>query len=251
MRNERLANLMQAAGYSVTRLAVEVGVDAKTVERWVTQGRTPHSRTRQRAAEVLGCSAPQLWPDLTVSAVDAGADELVGVYAQRRDVPVQLWRSLMRSATRSVEVMAYAATFLSDQVSDMGHEMRELGDAGVRVRLLYGDPACAAVARRATEEGVSGLSGRIDLVLRYVSAAMDHPNVEVRLHESTLYTSLFRFDDDLLVNPHILGSPAGDNPVLHFRLRDERLTGSWVRSFEQCWDGGEPLSSWPRRKDGR
>ncbi|MEV4093607.1 helix-turn-helix domain-containing protein [Streptosporangium saharense] len=39
--NERLRSALVTAGITVRQLAEEVGVDPKTVERWVSTGRTP------------------------------------------------------------------------------------------------------------------------------------------------------------------------------------------------------------------
>ena len=35
---------------------------------------------------------------------------------------------------------------------------------------------------------------------------MDRPGIEVRLHATTLYNSLYRFDQSLLVNTHAYGA---------------------------------------------
>lgn len=247
MRNERLAQMLQSSGMSTVRLAADVGVDPKTVERWVTLGRLPRPAHRSQIAEVLRCPVAHLWPSIeTVGGRASVGDDLIAMYRQRREVPTAVWRSLLHSAKNRVDIMAYAATFFADQVSDLGREFRELGEAGVMVRLLFGDPASAAVSARAAEEGVSGLAGRIDLVLRYVSAALGQPNVEVRLHDTVLYASMFRFDEEILVNPHALGSPAGDNPVLHMRDRSDGVAGAWLQSFDRVWSSATPITSWPR-----
>ncbi|GEM_PF-1427495 len=33
----------------------------------------------------------------------------------------------------------------------------------------------------------------------------------MRLHSTTLYSSLFRYDDEIMVNPHAYGEPALDD----------------------------------------
>jgi len=48
----------------------------------------------------------------------------------------------------------------------------------------------------------------------------DVEGCEVRLHSTTLYASLFRYDDEILVNPHAYGEPGSANPVLHLRRID-------------------------------
>ena len=79
--------------------------------------------------------------------------------------------------------------------------MRRKAEDGVQVRLLYGDPESDAVALRGAEEGIGdGLAARIRLALGYMREAFDEPGVSVRLHGTTLYNSLYRYDDELLVN---------------------------------------------------
>lgn len=40
------------------------------------------------------------------------------------------------------------------------------------------------------------------------------PGLNIRTHDTTLYTSIFRVDDAMIVNFHIYGSPGRNNPVL-------------------------------------
>lgn len=37
------------------------------------------------------------------------------------------------------------------------------------------------------------------------------------MHSTTLYNSIFRADDELLINTHVCGSPAANSPVVHIR----------------------------------
>ena len=41
------------------------------------------------------------------------------------------------------------------------------------------------------------------------------PGVELRLHRAILYNSIYRADDQLLVNQHTYGIPAAHAPVFH------------------------------------
>lgn len=47
--NERLRAAMMKSGLGLAELAEAAGVDPKTCERWVTQGRVPHRLNAQRA----------------------------------------------------------------------------------------------------------------------------------------------------------------------------------------------------------
>ena len=48
--NERLRGSIASAGLRPAELAEAVGVDAKTVERWITKGRLPHRTHRMAVA---------------------------------------------------------------------------------------------------------------------------------------------------------------------------------------------------------
>ena len=101
------------------------------------------------------------------------------------------------------------------------------------MRLILGDPDSDAVRRRGEEEGIGdGLAARVRLGLMYLRDAIGAPRVELRFHATTLY----RFDDDLLVNAHVYGAPAAHSPVLHLR----RLPGGQQfdhhqASFKRVW----------------
>src|SRR4051812_6487279 len=87
--NHRLRNALLAAEMTQTALAEAVGVDAKSVERWITKDRQPHPRTRAAVARVLGFDETYFWPALLGSAASIGAAraELVQVWPTRNDVP--------------------------------------------------------------------------------------------------------------------------------------------------------------------
>jgi hypothetical protein len=44
--------------------------------------------------------------------------------------------------------------------------------------------------------------------------------VELRLHDTALYNSVYRFDDEMLVNVHAYGILAAYTPVMHLRQVD-------------------------------
>jgi hypothetical protein len=69
------------------------------------------------------------------------------------------------------------------------------------------------------------------------------PNIEVRLHRTFLYNSIYRADDQLLVNQHAYGIHASRAPVfcLHKCERSD-MTAAYVASFEQIWSTARPIS---------
>ncbi|MBO0808579.1 MAG: XRE family transcriptional regulator, partial [Actinobacteria bacterium] len=115
---------------------------------------------------------------------------------------------------------------------------------GVQVRLCFGDPGSQAVAVRDREEGVGGtLAAKIGSALTYYRSLMDLDRIELRLHSTTLYASLFRYDDEILANPHTYGEAASANPVLHLRRLDGgTVAAAYMASFERVWATAMPWS---------
>lgn len=65
----------------------------------------------------------------------------------------------------------------------------------------------------------------------------------MRLHAATLYASLFRYDDEIIVNPHAYGEPASANPCLHLRRLDGGVVAQhYMTSFNRVWDSAMPWS---------
>jgi transcriptional regulator with XRE-family HTH domain len=64
MPNEQLRSAMAAAGVDYADIARELGVDPKTVERWVEGGRVPYDRHRRALAALLDEGERSLWPEL-------------------------------------------------------------------------------------------------------------------------------------------------------------------------------------------
>jgi transcriptional regulator with XRE-family HTH domain len=60
--NVHLRDAVMASGIEIAELARRIGVDPKSAQRWITQGRVPHPRHRWKACEILGCSESELWP---------------------------------------------------------------------------------------------------------------------------------------------------------------------------------------------
>lgn len=243
MANERLRRAIHEAGLQIEDVAEHVEIDVKTAERWITKGRLPHARNRARTAQLLHVDEVDLWPEVTDERRGRGDQELVRLYSHRGDVPHERWYELLERARQEVDVLVYAGLFLADGRSDLSELVQRKARDGVRVRLLYGDPGSEAVAVRGAEEGIGeGLAARIRLALGYMREAFEEPNVTVRLHATTLYNSIYRYDDELLVNAHAFGVAARQSPVLQLRRSDGgELFNYYMTSFERVWDSARPL----------
>ena len=230
-----LARALRGAGLTVTDVAARLAVDPKTVERWLG-GRVPYPRHRAAVAQLTGWSLRDLWPE-TVPSVEAGVgDELRTSYPHRSAVPADAWRVLFNRAQREIGILAYSALFLAEDAA-VQTVLRAKASAGVRVRILLGDPNGSQVGRRGADEGIHDvMRARILNTLVLFKPLTEDAPVDLRVHDTALYNSIYRGDDDLLVNPHVYGQPASHAPVLHLRVaRADGMAATYLDSFERVW----------------
>jgi hypothetical protein len=241
-RNQRLHDAIRQSGRTVEDLAQAIETNPKTVERWVTTGRVPHPNSRERLASLLGVPAALLWPE--TPAAMHGATELIGVYKTRSELSPATIGSLVNDAHRRIDLLAYAALWLWDTVPGFANALARKAAHGLEVRICLGDPDSAAVCLRGDEEGIGeGLAYRCRTAATYAAAIDRTDGGAVRLSGANLYASIFRFDDDVLVNFHLWGNPASESPVFHFQLRDDDgIAANAIRSFERVWEFASPLS---------
>ena len=108
MANERLRAALARNRLTVASFAGALGVDPKTVERWITKERTPHRRTVFAASSLLKEDPAYLWPDFGRRVVtDETHGEIVTVYTERSTVPNSLWLTLLQTAQTNVNILLY------------------------------------------------------------------------------------------------------------------------------------------------
>lgn len=233
MVNERLRRAMFRAGHSVNTLAEAAEVSEKTAQRWLSGTVTPFPRTRYRVAALLREDEGYLWPHAVNGASLAGA-ELAATYPRRTDVPAHLWTELLRGAQRDIDVLAFAGLFLTEEHSAWMPTLTAKATSGVRVRLLLGDPAGVQLVARDKEHAIGGgVAGRVSAVLAYYRQL--EGVAELRLHDTPLYNSIYRFDGEMLVNVHAYGILAAHTPVMYLRRTDGAFFNTYVESFERVW----------------
>jgi hypothetical protein len=244
MPNERLRAALLEHGLTPSKLGDEIGVDHKTVERWITLGRLPYRRHRYAVAARLAVDEAYLWPDaLSREQVAAASDsEVLAIYPHRSDVPRDTWERLFQLAEREIGVLVYAGLFLAEDAA-LQKILAGKARTGVRVRILLGDPGSPQVAERGANEGIEGaVATKIRNVLVLYRALRETEGVEFRFHQTILYNSIYRGDDQLLVNAHVYGLPAARAPVWHLRrVAGGEVAGIYLESFEQVWDQAVPV----------
>ncbi|MEJ2862602.1 XRE family transcriptional regulator [Actinomycetospora flava] len=244
MANERLRDALMHAGHSTATAADEVGVDAKTVERWLTQDRVPYPRHRGALAALVDRSESYLWPDALPAQRQkkAATSEIVEAFPHRSDVPLRLWDDLLQRSSARIDVLVHAGQFLHERAGFIS-TVKAKAEAGVDVRIAFGAPESAATELRSTEErlGPGVLGARIRYGLASYRPLRHTAGVEFRFHETTLYNSIFRFDDEMIVNMHVFGVPGPHAPAMHLRkLAAGDVFDTYERSFVAVWEQSKP-----------
>lgn len=240
--NEPLRQALIRARLREDDVAAHLGVDPKTVRRWV-KGRVPYPNSRAALADLVGVDEADLWPDaggpLTART---RPDELGAVYPHRWAIPRDTWRRFFESAEREIGILAYSALFLAEDAGLLGI-LADKANRGVRVRIALGDPDSACVAQRGQEEGIGdAMVAKVRNALTlYRAALVEVDNVDIRLHQTTLYNSIYRADGQVMVNQHAYGLLASNTPVFCFCEFDSGdMIAAYLDSFEQVWSTAKP-----------
>ncbi len=238
MSNERLRAAILQSRLSLIEIAERLGVDPKTVHRWLA-GRVPHPRHRYALAAALDHDEEYLWPSATrsESSADAAAAEIMAAFPFRADVDPAHWWSLISKARQQIDLLGFTLYFLPQQHPQLISVLQEKCRAGCTVRLVLADPESQYVKlREAEEQDPITLTARIETSRRAFRPLLDAPGAELRYQDAPLYSSVFRFDDEMFVTPHLYATPGNRAPLLHLRrLGPNGLFSRFAAHFEAIW----------------
>jgi transcriptional regulator with XRE-family HTH domain len=239
--NELLRRVMLQAGLREDDLAARLGVDPKTVRRWLN-GRVPYPHNRAAIADLLSAEEADLWPGASgtlTARVRPG--ELDTVYPHRWAVPREIWIRFFASAEREIGILAYSALFLAED-AEILRIFANKGRAGVSIRIALGDPEGRHAAESGNQEGIGdAMAAEIRNALTLYRSVAELENVEIRLHQTVLYNSIYRADDQLLVNQHAHGIPAAHAPVFSLHgTEGGEMAALYFDSFERVWATAVP-----------
>jgi hypothetical protein len=243
MPNERLRATLLDSEYNERLLADDLGLDHKSVQRWITRDVTPRRSTAHRAAKLLGVSPAWLWPGLEAERESASQAEIVTLYPHRSEVPRHLWLDLLTAATRRVWLYANASLFLPEENLESIGIIRRKAESGTQVRILLADPDSQQCIKRGVEERLfDAIPARVRMALSYYAPLAGVPGVDFLLQKETLYNSIFVYDDEMLVNQHVYGAYGYMAPILHLRrMEGGDFFDMYVRSFESVWEVSSPV----------
>ena len=231
-----LSRALRSAGLDVVDVAARLNVDPKTVDRWLS-GRLPYPRHRAALVTLTGWVERDLWPGIDAREQEApDTSDILMTYTQRCSVPPETWRKLFDGAEHEIGILAYSGLFLAE---DGGVQaiLRDKARAGIRVRIALGDANGVHVAQRGADERIDHMMpARIRNALVLFQPLTDQPGVSLRLHDTVLYNSIYRADDELMVNTHAYGCAASGSPVLHLRrVAEDGMAATYLDSFERVW----------------
>jgi hypothetical protein len=241
---------MQSAKMSPRKLALEVGVSSKTVERWMADAELiPHARNRQDASRALGVDVVMLWPKAVADRLKTGTDrEIVHSYPYRSACPSTVWSDLIADSTNDMFFAGFTNYFLWTQQPAFAATLRAKAAGGCRVRFLLGDPECDVTRQREEVEDVPlTVSTRIKITLGELAKLGPVEGVETRFSTaqdaaSHVALSVFRFDDEALVTPHLARLVGHDSPLLHLQRHGEGgMFDRFAEHAEELWARATPV----------
>ena len=253
MANERLRKTLTESDYDERALAEELGLDPKSVQRWITREVTPRRTMAHRAAKLLNVPAAWLWPELDSEREAGSQAEIVALYPHRSETPKHLWLDLLSAANSTVWLYANASLFIAEDNPGSIDIIRAKAESGVDVRLLMADPDSPECAKRGVEEQLfDAIPARVRMALSYYAPLAAVAGVDFRLQQETLYNSIFVYDDDMLVNQHVYGMYGYLAPILHLhRMEGADFFDMYVKSFERVWEVSFPIQEsnfWRQRE---
>jgi transcriptional regulator with XRE-family HTH domain len=225
--NDRLRQAIGGAGLEPEQLADLIEVDIRTVERWLA-GRTPYPRLRTRVARALGATEHELWPDAAAAPeIDQdSADEIQGVWASTDHAGAPGWRELLEDARARVDLLDYSLIDIlaSDGAVD---RLAEKAASGCRVRILILSPDSIWVRARSaslgqTEEdyiGRSQLALEVERTRGYLEPLTGADGIDLRQLNADPGHRILCFDHEMLISPHLHGTPITRAPMIHLRRR--------------------------------
>jgi transcriptional regulator with XRE-family HTH domain len=221
--NEHLRTAITRSGLTLEEFADIVGVDVKTVQRWLA-GRVPYAGNRARVAGALDTAEHALWPDSVPVPTTTGEHErttpltgdAIAGYGHATDSAAPNGAALLSAAVERIEI---AIPNLASQ-PDLVELFLTSGANGRHSRIIIEDP----------DQNVESLLGLDGVEIRASPASDDH--------------ILYRADDEMLLVLTRIGSASASPPIIHLRRQtDGGLFDRLADDFDDRWLEATPLTS--------
>jgi transcriptional regulator with XRE-family HTH domain len=238
--NDRLRAALQNAGIDAEQLADAVGVDYKTVQRWIS-GRLPRGRHRAAVAAALGVTERELWPEAAVEPKDGGGRmELVGAFARSDDVLAPDWKTAITEAGERIDLLDYTLIHILG-ASGMPEVLAAKAKAGCQIRLLISYATRARLAEDIPldlpyDEDPPAAMVEIARSRAIINQLLQLENVQARKFAAPRFNTIVRCDQRMLVTLHLWGTSSQQAPLIHLRQLDHPgLFDQFERHYEHIW----------------
>ncbi|MET9291322.1 XRE family transcriptional regulator [Streptomyces sp. NPDC003077] len=189
-----------------------------------------------------------LWPKAVQDRVKTGTDrELIHSYPYRSACPSTVWAELVETADDDLFFAGYTNYFFWTQVPHFADTIRRKAESGCRVRFLLGAPDGEVTRQREAVENVAlSVSTRIRTTLEQLDRIGPVEGLETRFSApldaiNHVSLSVFRFDHDALVTPHLARLVGHDSPLFHLRRQgDGGMFARFAEHGEELWERAEP-----------
>jgi transcriptional regulator with XRE-family HTH domain len=214
MANHHLKDALTTAGLTLEEFADTIGVDPKTVQRWVN-GRTPYPRHRETIARALDLTEHQLWPNATPTPDQGdedrpGIEELTGLWPYGTDDGAPEAVDLLDKPARQVDIL--------DPVGEI------LSSAELRAALRHQAATGHATTRIITAHNTADIDAL---------AGQDH--VEIITIRPRTQASIFIHVDDTILFNYALDDP-DTPPILRLqRHLQHGLVDRLIENFDDVW----------------
>ncbi|QLG42076.1 MULTISPECIES: DUF5919 domain-containing protein [unclassified Paenibacillus] len=167
---------------------------------------------------------------------------LIGIWSRRMSIDNEIWIKKIKESKSTIDILGYAVHFLPEH-----YEFNELIETknkeGCRIRILLGKPDGYYIKARNEEEKNEGsISDRIKTTLARLSPLLEQGFIEIRLHDAPLYNSIYKFDSEMLVTPHLYGLRGAAAPLMNLKEIDKGIFEIYNKHFEDIWSISEDYS---------
>jgi transcriptional regulator with XRE-family HTH domain len=233
--NETFCHALLQAGLNEEDIAARLGVDTKTVRRWIEGRALPYRRHRWALAALLSTAETDLWPQLR--SAQPRPEELVAIYPHLGTVPREVLLRLFGSAQHEISLLDHRERPLAAD-RDVARALAEKVTADLTVRICLAESGDAdASARLDPSPPTTDVHNALE---RYASLRRSG-NLEIRVHRKAPYSFIYHTDNQLLVAQRAYAIPAEHAPVLHLQhTADGKMFAAHLESFERIWADAHP-----------
>lgn len=164
---------------------------------------------------------------------------IIGIWSQRGLLDSNIWIKKIEESKENIDILGYAIAFLPEH-PEFKKIIKEKHSQNCKIRILLGKPNCSSVKNRNIEEKEEGsISSRIETSLTRLNDLIQLGCIEVKLHDTPLYCSIYRFDSEMLVTPHLYGVKGSAAPLISYKNVKGGIFESYLKHFDDIWELGE------------